>query len=406
MNLTRVTSTSVPFAPASLVAAVSSLLLLVACSSTDGASSTNGGNGGNGGSGGSEDGGISFDPGDASSDAACADNVRPIFVLTQGTPAAIHSFDPQTLTFAPVQKVECPDTADWVVASMSVDRNYRAWIEWGTQTVGGPDPYYKRLDRLDLATGACTPNAGKLPDADHFSNALGMAFVSDTNGGNAESLFFIDHATKIYPLGATDPIGQWYEFKPGEGTTFSGTELTGTGAGRLFAFIMNWTPQWNHPCTADNPCLPTVHIGEVSKKDGSAISNDEVLEIPAFGNEPGGFAFAHWGGLFWAFESLHFGPTKVYKYDPELKKATLVKWAVGSRGPLVTTPDTSVIGARRHGRPARCEARRGRHRGFHSLAASRHANHANRDEEAGHCVQHPFSPRGGPSREGAAWRMQ
>ncbi|UQA57174.1 hypothetical protein [Polyangium aurulentum] len=326
MNLTRVSSSSAsPFARASLVAAVSSLLLLAACSSTGNADTTNGGNGGNGNGGhGGDGGGISFDPSDAG-DAACADNVRPIFVLTQGTPAMIHSFDPQTLTFAPVQKIECPDTKDWVVASMSVDRNYRAWVEWGTNNPQDVNPYYKRLDRIDLATGACTPNTGKLPDADHYTQALGMAFVSDSNGSSAESLFFIDKQTKIYPLGATDPIGQWYKFKPGEGTTFSGLELTGTGAGRLFAFVMNWTPEWSHPCTPENPCGPTVHIGEVSTKDGSAISNEEVTEIPAFGNNGGGFAFAHWGGLFWVFEALNFGPTHVYKYDPELKKAELVK---------------------------------------------------------------------------------
>lgn len=322
MHLPRVASSSTSIPSASLVAAVSSLLLLAACSSTESASSTSGGHGG---SGGAEDGGVSFDPGDASGDPACADNVRPIFVLTQGTPATIHSFDPQTLTFTPVQKVQCPDTAGWAVASMSVDRNYRAWIEWGAPAMGAAEPYFKRLDRLDLATGACTPNVGKLPAAVEYGTPLGMAFVSDTNGGNAESLFFIDTGTKVYPLGATAPIGQYYAFKPGEGTTFSGAELTGTGAGRLFTFIMNWTAPFNHPCTVDNPCVPTVHIGEVSKKDGTAISNHEVIDIPAFGISPGGFAFAHWGGLFWVFESPAFGPTKVYKYDPDLEKATLVK---------------------------------------------------------------------------------
>ena len=253
-------------------------------------------------------------PGDGGD--GCEENVRPIFVLTQGTPSTIHSFDPQTLSFASVVDVVCPDTADWVVSSMSVDRSYHAWVEWGALANGQGDPYSKRLDRIDLATGNCEPDFGKLPSVDEWATPLGMAFVSDANGSAAERLFFVDNATKLYPLAGTAPLGPFYEFKPGEGTVFSGVELTGTGEGRLFTMIMNWTPEWDHPCTAANPCPPTVHVGEVDKTNGSAISNVEVPDVEAMGISPGGFAFAHWGGHFWIFISKDFGPTKVYDYDP------------------------------------------------------------------------------------------
>jgi hypothetical protein len=272
-------------------------------------------------------GGGGFNPSGGSGGAgtSCDEKVRPIFVLTQGTPPTIHSFDPKALVFTEIQKVQCPNTGAWAAASMAIDRDYHAWIEWGGQANGAADPYAKRLDRIDLATGTCQPDVAKFPAVAAWGTPLGMAFVSDSNGSAAEHLFFIDTETRLHALGGQAPVGQFYSFKPGEGTEFGGAELTGTGAGRLFTFIMNWTAEFSHPCTAMDPCGPTVHLGEVSKTAGTAISNVEIPDVPAFGISPGGFAFAHWGGHFWVFESLKFGPTKVYDYDPTSKTAVVVK---------------------------------------------------------------------------------
>lgn len=305
-------------------AAVSALaaLFLFACSDDSSSGSGGAGAAAAGGAGGV---GGGFQSGTGGSAPLCADNVRPIFVLVQTTPPVIYSFDPFTLTFAPVQPVECPNTDGWAVSSMAVDREYHAWIEWGAPATGPTDPYVKRLDRLDLATGACEPGYAETPMVEEWGSPLGMAFVSDSNGSSAEHLYFADPSTRTYPIAGGGPLGPYYVFKPGEGTTFSGVELTGTGAGRLFMMIMNWTPEWSHPCTANDPCLPTVHIGEVDKASGSAITNEEVIDIPAFGISPGGFAFAHWGGKLWVFESPDFGPTKVYSYDPETGATALEK---------------------------------------------------------------------------------
>lgn len=270
---------------------------------------------------------VSFADGGEAGSSTCDTRVRPIFVLAQGTPPTISSFDPATLTFAHVQNVVCPGTTGWDAASMSVDRTFHAWIEWQNTGTGATT----RLDRLDLATGACEPDAAKLP----VPSLLGMAFVSAGANSAAESQFFVDTSSQLYALGSSTPLGQYYHFKSGEGTEFSGVELSGTGAGRLFMMIMNWTPAFNHPCTAQTPCAPTVHIGEVDKTNGAAISNAEVLGIPAFGISPGGFAFAQWGGLLWVFESPSFGPTKVYAYDPVAATSALKK----SDGP------NAVVGA-------------------------------------------------------------
>jgi len=65
--------------------------------------------------------------GDGGDVPACDENVRPVYVLARGATAdTIHRFDPATLTFSKVLEVQCPDTADWSVTSMAVDRSYRA----------------------------------------------------------------------------------------------------------------------------------------------------------------------------------------------------------------------------------------------------------------------------------------
>lgn len=246
---------------------------------------------------------------------------NPIYVLTRGLengmPDTIHGFDPETLTFTLLTDVVCPDTADWGVASMAIDRQRRAWIEWGGLQNGKTDPHYKRIDVLDLDTGDCSVNQGELPVTEHWGGPLGMAFVSEAEDSPVEQLFFVDSGSNLHTLGSTEAIGRYWEFeKAHQGTEFSGVELTGTGEGRLFNLIMNWSFEWDHPCTADNPCYPTVHLGEVNKEDGSAISNVELPDVEALGIATGGFAFAHWGGRFWIFSSENFGPTLVYDYDP------------------------------------------------------------------------------------------
>jgi hypothetical protein len=249
----------------------------------------------------------------------CNDNVRPIYVLNRETlPGTIHRFDPGSLTFTEVLVPACPDSSGWEVASMAIDRAYHAWIRWSRRV---EDKLENRLDRVNLATGTCDANYAAPP----IAAGLGMAFVSDSSMSAAEHIFFVDASTNLYRLGDSEPIGHFYDFQPGQGTQFSGLELTGTGEGRLFTMIMNWSFEWDHPCTAENPCYPTVHLGEFNKVNGTAISNIEVPDVKALGISPGGLAFAHWGGHFWFFISKDFGPTLVYDYDPLTNKTLLAR---------------------------------------------------------------------------------
>lgn len=264
--------------------------------------------------------GLSFSPDGAldSTSEGCSDRLKSIFVVTAKAPQTIYSFDPDKLVFTRVLDLACPDTGSWTVQSMAVDRHYHAWVSWKGA----------RLDRVDLASGACTPDIAKHPIGSATVNGrLGMAFTSDAPGTTAESLYFIDPSTQLYVLGNSKPIGRFYIFKEHEGTEFSGVELSGSGTGRLFNMIMNWSLPFPDGTKPDptNVKGPTVHIGEVSKTNGTAIANDEVLGIPAFALKPGSFAFAQWGGLLWTFLAPDYGPTKVYSYDPVTKVVALKK---------------------------------------------------------------------------------
>ncbi len=262
---------------------------------------------------------------------------NPIYLLTRGleTGAAtsIQAFDPETLTFTPVvATIECAGTgADWGVSSMAVDRNRGAWIGSPVLPEGG-GPSYTRLDRVDLDTGACETEADVVPQS--WGSQLGMAFVADGKDSGNETLYFVNTGTFLHTMPHEDPLGRWWTLGP-ENRTFSGVELTGSGDGRMFSLVMNYTGPFDHECTARMPCPPTVRLAEVDKSDASALSMFDLPGIEAFGIDPGGFAFAYWGGHIWIFISRDFGPTQVFDHDPQTQTTT----AVLDDGPL------GVVGA-------------------------------------------------------------
>jgi len=254
---------------------------------------------------------------------------NPIYVFTRGleTGAAtsIQAFDPQTLTFTPVvASIECDGVgADWGASSMAVDRDRGAWITWAAAHDGAGDPAYKRIDRVDLDTGACDVDVAALPTTENWGSPLGMAYVSDGPRSGNETLYFVDTGTFLHTIGSASSFGRWWTLGP-EGRTFSGVELTGSGDGRMFSLIMNYTGPFDFECTARNPCPPTLRLAEVDKSDATALSMVDLEGIDAFGIDPGGFAFAYWGGHIWVFISRDFGPTEVFDHDPETQTTTRV----------------------------------------------------------------------------------
>ena len=137
---------------------------------------------------------------------------------------------------------------------------------------------------VDTTSAACTSTTYQ-PDQ-HKLDGFGMGFVSDTDGGTAETLFIAGGnnlssgsvtSSTLATLDTTSlivtPIG-----------TVSGEpELTGTGSGQLWGFF---------------PSVTNPTISQIDKVTG-ALSN--TFNLPQLAGQPLAWAFAFYGGDFWVF---------------------------------------------------------------------------------------------------------
>ena len=206
------------------------------------------------------------------------------------------SFYPPTGTFTPIGRLHCPasdipikdlgGTITLVPAtpfSMAVDQQGIAYVVYDNG----------ELFRVSTATGACRPTrfvAGQQGFTQHF----GMGYSQGLQG-QGESLYVAsdddltdpDGGNAILPrLGTIDTqsfrlrvVGA---FRPPLYTA----ELSGTGAGDLFAFY-SLIPYTSTP----------VAIGQVDKSTGQLVGQSVLPGI----DQGCGWAFAFWGGDFYTF---------------------------------------------------------------------------------------------------------
>ncbi|AKU96551.1 hypothetical protein AKJ09_03215 [Labilithrix luteola] len=229
---------------------------------------------------------------DAAADANVADGIEQdcageentqIYVLTQ-RPDAIHRFDPATLTFSLVGKLDCPDRNTF---SMAVDRRGYAWVLFKSGAI----------DRVRLSDLQCQEVV--LNNVPVNMNVFGMGFAKDDSSAG-ESLFLHPY-DGLYRVDLSTRGVSWV----GKTIFPAITELTGTGDGKLFGY----SPQ-------------TGVISRFDKTTGAAL---ETYRTSAAGN--GAYAFAHWGGDFWTFLDLSTeestpGST-VYRYSPATNETTI-----------------------------------------------------------------------------------
>jgi hypothetical protein len=236
---------------------------------------------------------------------ACAKETQ--FIYTLASDNTLYKFDPPTLTFTPIGKLDCPNQFISPF-SMAVDRNAQAWVVFTDGT----------LARVDTKTAHCTPT-NFAPGQSGFTT-FGMGFSSNAPGSAAETLFVsessfngsgntlglatIDVQTlKLTPIGKYDKIS-------------ARAEMTGTGDARLFGAFEG---------------IPYI-VSEIGKTDAKILSQ---APQPGVSSSAGGsnFAFAFWGGDFWLF----VGPgssTNVFQYKP----------ATGETKPVQST-SAVIVGA-------------------------------------------------------------
>jgi hypothetical protein len=238
---------------------------------------------------------------DSAGDSAsclCAPKSDLIYVLAWNEldSGSLWTFDPATLSFDEIGPIPCNPGA--MVFSMGISRDAKAYVQYQP---GGD------IFTFDVNTGTCD-DPGFAPGQSGFSQ-FGMAFVSESEADPCDDLYALrmQGATPTEcpgsicgSLGRIDPLSMHLQVL--NGTSYDGGELSGTGDGRLFAFVG----------------LAPAELVELDKDSGEVLFSGELegLELTD------AFAFAFWGGDFWFFTEANDtvpgwpeGVSKVVKLD-------------------------------------------------------------------------------------------
>jgi len=204
----------------------------------------------------------------------------------------LFSFNPPTAAFTQIGTIACP-TVDGTSTpfSMAVDRKGIAYIVFSPSG---------ELFRVSTANAACIPT-GFAMGQHGFASTFGMGFSQDGVDGG-ESLYVASSLGNGPAELATIDVMNGYNLRliGAFAPPINLAELTGTGAGGLFAF---WGPNGN--------TMPGSAIVQIDK--GTAqVTNSSPLPGVSQGN---GWAFAFWGGDFYTFTAPG-GSTVVTRFNP------------------------------------------------------------------------------------------
>lgn len=194
------------------------------------------------------------------------------------------SFYPPSLSFSRIGHLNCPTTN--TPFSMAVDQSGIAYVLYSDGTNG-------HLFRVSTATAQCqttsfavdqeefqTFGMGYSQNPSGVGETLYIASDEDADSGISARLGLIDTtAFAVHTVGAFVP-------------QLSSAELTGTGAGDLFAFYaLNPTPD------GLSGSGPPSAIGQIDKANGHLLGQTILPDVA----QGCGWAFAFWGGDFYEF---------------------------------------------------------------------------------------------------------
>jgi hypothetical protein len=228
----------------------------------------------------------------------CDESTQLIYVVDKDY--NLLAFDPRqdANTFMLIGQLDCPAGTSWPLLdnpatpfSMSIDRTGRAWVLY---TSG-------EIFFVDTSNASCTPSTFT-KGAQGFQ-LFGMGFVSDAAGSDAETLFIAGGDASIAAglpgatfLGKVAPstmaVTKMDEVTRGE--------LTGNGAGELWTYM----PQYGFP-------FPAPTVAKLDKATGAVA---KTYTLPGSGALVDAFAFAHYGGRYYVFETA--ATSRVLRLDP------------------------------------------------------------------------------------------
>ncbi len=212
----------------------------------------------------------------------CADENKLIYVLSSKD-NELHRFNPETLAFTSIGQLRCPTSSD--TFSMAVDRRGTAWVEYGDG----------RIFKVSTEDASCAPTPYR--PGQHGFEVFGMGFAKDdTDGGPLSETLYIA-GTALGRLDLTT-----FEVSLVGHATLGQGELTGTGAGTLYAFLGA--------------------SGRIVRLDKT--TGDVVETYRPDVDVGGGYAVAQWGGDFWIFTAPGSAYSRVTRYSPATNTTTVV----------------------------------------------------------------------------------
>ena len=276
-----------------LCAATAGLASFVACASSDERSGFGPDNGGSS-SGSGGDGGVFGGNGDGAGPAldenGCSEAAKLVYVLSYE--GDLYSFAPADKKFKKIGPLKCNLSDQQLPISMAVDRTGVAWVNIATAGAGATRS--NTLYKVDTSNADCEPTSIK------SGYIGGMGFSSDEGSKDKETLFvFGQSGSASAPERTLDHVDFAKEtIVRGPSVTTGAGELTGTGDGRLYGFVLH-EPQFDQ---AGKPMLnDLLAITELDKTSG-ADSAEVVLKGVKYPHDPG-FAFSFWGGDFYIYSA-------------------------------------------------------------------------------------------------------
>ena len=242
------------------------------------------------------------------------------YIYAMAEDNTIFSFYPTTAAFTAIGTLRCPAEPGATPFSMAVDHKGVAYVVFANGALlpdGGtlPLPGDGTLFRVSTKNAACEATSF-VPDQHGFLT-FGMGFVANVgDGGEGETLYVA--ADIPAALGTIDVHS--FQLRRVASFPATGTELTGTGDGRLFGFY------------APDPRYSPSYIVQIDPRTAAVLSS-----IPLPGVTQGGaWAFGFWGGDFYMFTAPDNTTTVVQRYRP----------GDGSIVEVATAPlGTKIVGA-------------------------------------------------------------
>jgi hypothetical protein len=222
----------------------------------------------------------------------CSDEAKLVYVLS--LEGDLYSFAPAAKKFTKIGPLDCKSgNTTFLPISMAVDRKAVAWVN-----MRDTDPFAAGGDTLfkvDTKTAACTPT--------NVTGTMGgMGFSTDKGTTDKETLYVIGDGSS-FGVGGLRRVDFAQEklVHIADLQEQTDLELTGTGDGRLYAFLIS------------NPlALAAIDKSTTALSGRVSLSNVERPAGPMF-------AFSFWGGDFYFYTGTSTSSAKttnVTRYRP------------------------------------------------------------------------------------------